>query len=147
MAGLPTEKPESGMDYLEGVAQSAGQGATLGFGDEIAATFGSLGGLGPMLFGGKSYDEILEDVRGKGKKFSEAHPYVSTGAEIAGGLASVAGAPVRAVMAAPTVAGRIGRSAGVGAGFGAASGFGNSEGGDVNRMVGAAKGAGIGAGD
>jgi hypothetical protein len=138
------EAPESGMDYAEGVARSAAQGVTLGFGDEIAAGFGSLFGMGPKLLGTKSYDEILGDVRSKDAKFRDAHPYVSTGAEVAGGIASLAGAPVRAAVSAPSVVGRIARSAGVGAGFGAASGFGNSEGGVVNRTVGAAKGAAVG---
>ncbi len=138
------QKPESGQDYVEGIAQSAGQGATLGFGDEIAAAFGSGFGLGPMI-GSKTYDQILEETRARGKKFSEAHPYVSTGAEIAGGLSTLAAGPAKAVVQAPTWLARAANSAKIGAGFGAASGFGNSEDGAVNRVVGAGKGAAAGA--
>ncbi len=137
-------KAETGLDYLEGVAQSAGQGALLGFGDEIAAALGAVGGMLPGGHG-KGYGEVLSDVRGKGKKFSDDHPYVSLGAEVAGGIGSLAGAPVRAVAAAPSMLGRVGRSAAIGGGFGAASGFGNSEGDYGNRLVGATKGGAVGA--
>lgn len=130
--------PETWMDYGEGIARSAAQGTTLGFADEIAAGAGSLLGLGPRLLGTKTYDEILADIREHDKQFREAHPYVATGAEIAGGLGTMA-FPARAVVAAPTFAARVGRSMATGAGIGAASGFGNAEGGFAERAEEGAK--------
>lgn len=132
--------PETGMDIAEGLAQSAAQGATLGYGDEIAAAMGSLGGLGPKLLGTKSYDQILDDVRGRGKKFEAAHPVASTAAQIGGALV-VPGGAAKAALAkgAPTLARAIASGAKVGLGTGLAQGFGSGEGGMENRLANAGK--------
>src|SRR5882724_2684838 len=61
---LDADKPESNLDYASGLAHDAASGVTLGLVDEAAAGMGSLFGLGPKLLGTKSYDEILNDVRG-----------------------------------------------------------------------------------
>jgi hypothetical protein len=134
--------PESGMDYAEGLARSAAQGATFGFGDELAAGMGSLFGLGPMI-GGKSYDEILSEVRGQDKAFRERHPVTSTAAEIAGGIVAPLGA-AKAIKAAPTFLQGAKQSAKIGAGAGAAAGFGHGEGGVGDRVEGATTGALVG---
>lgn len=83
--------PESWGDYATGLAQKAASGATFGFGDELAASMGSLFGLGPMI-GGKSYDQILSDVRGQERSFDEKHPIAATASEIAGSIPTAIGA-------------------------------------------------------
>lgn len=148
----PKPAPETSMDYSEGIARSGAQGATFGFGDELAAALGSAGnkavralGITHTLDGGdipvRTYDDILAEVRGKDKQFRGEHPYVSLGAEVAGGLGTMA-VPARAVAAAPALLTRVGRASAAGAGIGATSGFGNAEGGLENRAEGA-KGAGL----
>lgn len=138
------EKPETWGEYGKGLLQKVGQGATLGYGDEIAAGAGAVGNKAMRAVGidvpEKNYSDILNEVRGEEKQFTERHPYQALGAEVAGGLSSLAAGPVRAAVAAPTWIGRVFNSAKVGAKYGAISGFGNSEGGVENRLLGTGKG-------
>lgn len=142
-------EPETWGEYGKGLLQKVGQGATFGYGDEIAAAAGYVGNKAMRAVGvdvqDRSYSDILDEVRGTEKQFTERHPYQAFGAEVVGGLSSLAAGPLRAVAAAPTWLGRVGNSAKVGAGYGALAGFGNSEGGIQNRLLGGAKGAGVGA--
>ena len=143
-----------GLRYAEGVAQAVAKGTTFGFGDEIAATFGSLFGLGPRLLGTKGYDEILQDVRGRETEFAEQYPKTALAAEIAGGVAMPAAGAKTALKAGQTFAnltktGRIGQLAGTGAAIGAPYGalyeVGTAETSDPSALIGAAgRGALIG---
>src|SRR5882672_7165319 len=138
-------KPESWGDYGYGLLQKAGQGATFGYGDELAAGAGAVGnkvmrGVGvdvPEL----NYDQILSGIRGEQKTFEGNHPYQGMAAEIAVAIAS-------AIVAAPAVAatllGRVVASALYCGVYGGISGFGNSEGGFGNRVAGGTKGAIVG---
>ena len=141
-------KPESWGEYGYGLLQKVGQGAVLGYGDEIAAGAGAVGNKVMRAAGldipERSYDQILGEVRGDEKKFTDLHPYQAVGAEVAGGLSTLAAGPVRAAVAAPTWGARALNSAKLGATYGALSGFGNSEGGAGNRLLGGARGAGVG---
>ncbi|HEY6861657.1 MAG TPA: hypothetical protein VI358_17970 [Pseudolabrys sp.] len=139
-------KPESWGEYGYGLLQKAGQGATLGYGDEIAAGAGAVGnkimrGVG-LDIPERNYGDILGEIRGEQKTFEGRHPYQGMAAEVTGGAApAIAAAP----EAAATWLGRVGMSALYGGGYGAASGFGNSEGGVGNRLVGGIEGGLTGA--
>lgn len=141
MANPKTFMQEIG-DLEKGLRESAVQGITLGFSDEVGAagtaTMGSLLGQGSW---GENYEKALGEERGSMADFQSQHPVLSTGAMLAGGL----GIPVNFGAGASTL-GTIGRMAGTGAGLGAAAGFGASDGGLGNRLSGAGMGAGIGAG-
>ena len=143
------EEPETWGEYGYGLLQKMGQGAALGFGDEIAAGAGAVGNKAMRALGvdvpEKSYSDILEEVRAPERKFQERHPWQSLGAEAAGGFAPMVAAPVGAALSAPTWAGRALNSARTGAAVGAAAGAGNSEGGASNRLVGALAGGATGA--
>lgn len=136
---IPAPKSESTLDYATGLAQKAAQGATLGFGDEIAAAMGSGFGLGHNV-GLKDYSEILGDVRGKEKGFEQQHPIASKVAEVAGSVPTAIGAG--AALKALPYAGQIGnaidkipglipraavRGAAIGAPYGAVTQVGNAE--------------------
>ena len=142
-------RPESWGQYGYGLLEKAGQGATVGFGDEIAAGAGAVGNKVMRAIGvdvpERNYGQILDEIRGEQKQFEERHPYQGTAAEIAGGIAPFAAGPVRAAITAPTWLGRVGRSAAAGFGYGGLSGFGSSEGTTENRLLGATRGAAVGA--
>lgn len=97
-------------------ADSALQGLTFGFSDELA---GVGGGIASTLMGegfGKGYGEIKDWVSDRAKDYNARHPWLGTGAEIAGGLAFPLGA-IRSV----------GSALRTGAGAGALYGAGKSE--------------------
>jgi len=100
--------------------RTAAQGLTLGFADEIEARARSLAT-------GRSYDEVLDEIRAGIKAYQEARPYEAMSYELGGAvlpaLATGGGA------AAPTLA-RIGLR---GAAEGAAYAFGTGEGGAAER--------------
>lgn len=119
-----------------------GQGALLGFGDEIEA--------GARALMGENYDEALTDSR-RGLAAGRAeYPVTSTVAELGGALVPSVGAVVASGgAAAPAAAGALGRlasrpvlaGAASGAVGGAVQGFGEGEGGLGNRLDNAAYGA------
>jgi hypothetical protein len=134
-------------EYARGLAQKAAQGVTFNVAEEVGAGAGAVGNRVARALGmdipERTYDAILAEMRGDERKFEAEHPVQAVGAEIGGGL--LAGGPAaRAVMAAPSLAARVGRSALTGAGYGAASGFGAGEGGALNRAGGAVAGGVIG---
>lgn len=120
-----------------------GQGATLGWGDELVAA-----GLTPIeaaVGGGISgaYDRALGKVRGLNKEAQERTP-VGYGA---GNIVGSTMVPLGAAQGA-TLPARIGRGAAVGAGVGAVAGAGEAEGISgkaVGGLTGGAVGAGVGA--
>ena len=71
--------PRTTLDIYTDIARAAGQGLTLGFGDEMEAAVRS-------AFGDKSYPEIIKEIRTDIKTFQETDPYKAYGAEILGGL-------------------------------------------------------------
>jgi hypothetical protein len=126
------EKPESWGEYGKGLLQKVGQGATFNFGDEIAAGAGAVGNKVMRAVGvdvpEKSYSDILSEVREPEKEFEKRHPYQAIGAEVAGGLSTLAAGPAKAIVSAPNFLARVGKSAKIGAAYGAGSGFGRGEG-------------------
>lgn len=141
-------KPETWGEYGKGLLQKVGQGATFNFGDEIAAGAGAVGNKVMRAVGvdvpERSYSDILSEVREPEKEFEGRHPYQAIGAEIAGGLSTLAAGPARAIVSAPTFLARVGRSAKVGAAYGAGSGVGRGEGVE-DRLASGAEGAATGA--
>ena len=106
------------------------QGATLGYGDEIAAGAQS-------LFPGQNYDDALAARRADMARAQEDRPWISMGGEVFGSMAPML---LAAPYAAPALAGgslpvRMGAGAMLGAGEGAVSGFGKGEGGALNRLT------------
>ncbi len=110
--------PMTWAEYSEGLAQKVAQGVTFNFGDEAAAAAGSLFGLGPKLLGTKDYQTILDEVRGREKRFTAANPKTAVAAEIGGGLATGLGTGATAARMLGMAPGLL-RSA-VGAGMTAA---------------------------
>lgn len=88
------------MPWLEGVARSAAQGATFGYGDEIAAALGSVGARLPWG-SGKSRQEILNEIRGQEKAFAESNPGSALTGEIAGSIAPGVGTANALMRAVP----------------------------------------------
>ncbi len=144
------------------VVRSLAQGASFGFGDEIAAAGDAAAGplLDPILAKlglggtntstapsfGERYDQNLSRERTQDKAFSEAHPYVDIGGKVAGGVASTAAVlPAALTAKAPSLLGNIFKMGGTGAGLGALAGFGEGEG-TEDRLGKALLGGGIGAG-
>lgn len=149
----PPEPYESTGGYAKDLARIAGQGATLGFGDEITAGVRS---VLPESLGGATYDEALEQERDAIDRFRHHNPATALGTEVAAGFAVPGVGLARAASGAASLGGRVARGAGVGAGFGAVGGFGVGEGGDgpllsqaANRLssawTGLKYGAGLGA--
>lgn len=131
------------------------QGATLGFGDEIAAISGAAGAKS----GGDKrpfwdiYKDILDSTRAEQKQVQEDHPISTTAGELAGGFVSplglVGGAAAGGAAPAASFLSKAGQMAKIGAIGGAAIGLGNSEAdltsGDSDQVLQAAKDTGGGA--
>lgn len=140
-------------EYFTGIGRQAGQGLAFNFADEAEAAARS-------LYGGGSYDEIVEQIRRENALFEHRHPVEALAANVVGGAPLLAAGPgaaaARWTLAArmlPTgqrVAGPLGtqiaRSAGLGAGVGGAYGFGAGEGMPQDRLGSAALGAAFGGG-
>lgn len=139
----PTPKYDGWGDYAKDAARVAGQGAGLGFGDEIVAGVRS---VLPDSLGGAPYADALEQERSGVKRFREHNPGTALGVELAAGFAVPAVGMARAVGAAPTLAQKTISGAKVGAGYGAVGGFGSGEGGVAKRLESSAEGAKWGAG-
>lgn len=120
------------------LARSAYQGATFGFGDEIA------GAVAQAIPGGHDYESMRAEMNTREQQFQRDHPVASLGANIVGGaiIPGVGGAgAMRAVggsVARRAVAGGVVGSL-LGAGAGALEGAGRAEPGE--RLEGAEQGA------
>ena len=136
-------KKNSDDGYFTNLARTAlGQGALLGFGDEIEA--GLRTGFG--LLG--DYDKTVGDVRSNVKDFAKENPKTALAAEIGGGLITggVGGARAAGTAIGRKVlekAGTTGLAAGIGAAEGAIAGVGAGED-AASRTVGGLVGAGAG---
>jgi len=147
------KKPLTTGETVVGVARAAGQGLTIGLGDEIEA--GVRTGFGMA----GDYDETLKGVRSDIKEFREKAPVISTASEVAGavptlfaplGWAGRAGQLLTGsrLSNAANMTGRQLAAEGmkVGATQGGLHGFGRGEGGVTNRATGAVVDGAIGAG-
>jgi hypothetical protein len=132
-------KPKVDQSYLAGLARTGiGQGAGLGFGDEIVA------GLRTIF--GENWEDAIKDERAKIEHFRKENPGTAFTAELAGGfLTPGVGLATGALKAANTTGQLLKQGAKVGAGFGAVHGFGSAEGGFTERLPGAAVGGAAGA--
>lgn len=146
----PVEGPPSS---LEALGRGLEQGATFGFGDEIngalSTLLDSLRGKNSDLSVGEDYRKQRDESRANMKAAEEAHPNISMGANLAGGLlpaVATLGASVPE-QAAVGLGSRVLSGMGTGLKFGALAGLGNSNAdltqGEVEQ---AAKDVGVGAG-
>lgn len=143
----------------DAAANALGQGATFNLGDEIAAgvraalpdfsnwmmkgpAWKQVGGGEPTPqtvstapdFQGR-YDEELAKARAQTKADSAAYPVMTTGANIAGNVATTALAlPAAATSLGPSLVGNTIKLGATGAALGGAAGFGEGEGGFENRL-------------
>lgn len=116
--------------------RALGQGATLGFADEILAGLQAPFGPGSMS---ENYDAALQSERDVLKQYRQDYPYSSLAYEVAGAMGPAfltggAAAPVAGGRLATALAGGV-RGAVSGGGLGAAYGFGSGEGGAMNRAA------------
>lgn len=114
------------------------QGATFGFADEIAARLLS---MHPQI----DYDKALPYLRGEIADARATHPVVTTGAEIAGAVASPFSKIGAGWASTGGLASRSAKSAITAAMQGAGYGFGAGEGGLKDRLENAGSSAAIGA--
>lgn len=121
------KKKSSDDGYFTNLARTAlGQGALLGFGDEVEA--GLMTGFG--LLG--DYQNYRDNVRANVKEFADENPITALAAEIGGGLVTGGAGGARAAGSAlgrkvMQKAGTTGLAAGVGATEGAIAGVGSGE--------------------
>lgn len=125
--------------------RSLAQGATFGFADELEAAARS-------ILPGETYEQAIQDVRGKMAAYQQDRPVEALGYEVAGGLATGLAGGGRALAAS---AGRAGLRSALKAGAskaatsaigqGALGGAGAAEGSLENRLKGAAVGGAFGA--
>jgi len=133
----PATAPYEGWgQYGKDLLRTAGQGASLGFGDEIVAGIRSLGGT--------PYSQALSEERAALDRFREQNPGTALTAELAGGFALPGAGAARLVNRGAGFLAKTARSAGVGAGYGAAGGFASGEGGAANRLERAQEGVKVG---
>jgi len=122
----------AGMNAL----RQGAQGATFGAADEMTA-------LGASVFGGKSYDKVLQQERDRLGMGMANHPVQSVAANMVGGAIPAAKAGKAAIGTGSMLEQSL-RSMGAGATGGAAYGFGAGEGGFRNRSRSMAAGAAVG---
>lgn len=133
----PVEQNLRDPGALAALASGVTQGATFGFGDEIAA---GLASLSPSI----TYDQALKTARGMNENAAFARPKTEMAGQIIGGAASSLGTTGAVLGAGKTLLGKAGLGALSGAVEGGAYGFGTGEGGLANRAENAAKLAAIG---
>lgn len=136
------------------IVDALGQGALLGFSDEIAGGLGAtIGAFDPNLEGttfGERFRGIRDLARQNAKEFAERNPNTALAAEIAGGVATGGVGAARAgafqaVKNAPTIVSRLAPIAATGAVQGGLFGAGVSEAEDLQGVaIDAAKGAALG---
>ncbi len=96
------QRADADWSAVKGAARQVGHGATFGFADEIEAGARRVLPLSPSDHG-KSYEDIRNGIRDDNQQFTQDHPYVAIGANIAGG-ALTGGALLKAAKSAPVVA-------------------------------------------
>lgn len=139
-AAPPSMPPRPEVGHVEGLAQSAAQGASLGLSDEIAgatAAFSPSGLVKAMMTRTNpinTYTSVRDGLRDRQRSYSDAHPVAAGAAEVAGGLPLAAGSLPAALRGALKG----------GAALGAGAGFGHAEGDVDAQLKSTAVGAGIG---
>lgn len=123
--------PGLGLSVMSGLTQ----GATFGYGDEVAA------GLASMLPGGGSYEDSLRTARGLLGDARFSRPVTTTASEIGGAMLVPGAGGAGLVAKAPTLASKAALSAATGAASGGLYGFGVGEGGFDERLGSAQRGA------
>jgi hypothetical protein len=138
-ASAPAPDVSLGQDVADVLRTAVGQGAAMGFGDEIEAA-------ARAPFSDRTYAEIRDDVRAQNTDFGRRHPVLAPTLEIAGavGSAFIPGLNVAGAAKGATALGRIGRAAATGAALGAASGIGKDESGTAGGMAASAAGGAAG---
>lgn len=146
------------------IFDKAYKGATFNFGDEIQALGGAMVASPVLAYEalkngtplkeanfGDLYNEGLKIARNNSAAQSEAHPYLSPAAEIAGSLGAgygiaktAAGANALNSLGSGGLGARVLKGAGAGAALSGVSGFGDGEGGMQNRFESGATSAAIG---
>lgn len=124
--------------------RAAAQGLTLGLADEAEAGFRSM-----YPSGGATYQQNLDEIRGRLKGYQEAYPIEAMAYEAGGAMLPAVGgallAPVTGGTSAAAIAPSLARLAGIAALEGGAYAFNTGEGGFANRAarvpVGAVTGA------
>jgi hypothetical protein len=115
------------------VLRGAGQGLTMGFGDELGGAIGS-------MFSRKTYEQIRDEIRAADKAAQEAHPFAFGAGEIGGGIGSAL-IPGLGIARGAKLATTVGKAALSGGIYGA----GKSEGETAGDIIAdAAKGAAVG---
>lgn len=126
---------------MEALARGAGQGVTLGFGDELAGAAGALGDLAHPV---DAYTRGRDESRAANKAAKDAHPGYFVGGQIGGSLPlAFLGGGIGVAKHAPLLAKAL-QLARVGAGFGAAQGLGDAEGDAATQAGDMLKGGAIG---
>jgi len=168
---LANEKGSKPQGRSDAAANAFGQGASLGFGDELAAGVraalpgfsnwmmrgpdlqrdASIGGspqaqtVSDAPTTGQRYDEELARIRSQTQADHAAYPAMTTGANIAGGIATTAAAlPAAATAAGPSLVGNMVKMGATGAGLGGLQGFAEGEGGFDQRLRSGMTGAAVG---
>lgn len=124
--------PPSDFSALGKIGSALYQGATLGFGDELAGIGGGIVGGIAGLAGvegesfGKGYQQIRDKMRGENEAFRQESPWTSGIAEGVGGLLTGIGAG-KALAAALPVRSVTGSAIATGSGLGAISGAGGAK--------------------
>lgn len=112
--------------------RAAAQGLTLGAADEIEAGVRS-------LFGGRPYEDVLNEIRGSLKAYQEARPIEAMASEAGGAVVPAVGAallaPFTGGASTAAVAPTLGRLAGIAALEGGAYAFNTGEGGFQERAA------------
>lgn len=124
--------------------QGIGQGATLGFGEEIAA---GLSAIMPQKGKSRSFKQIAEDyrrIRDEERARNAAAAEQNPGSYLAGNVAGSVALPGMAAAKTVGLGAKIATGAKVGAATGAAAGLGTGEGGVADQLSSAAAGAAIG---
>lgn len=136
--------PGTAAQTADNTLRAFANGASFGFADKLDAAI-------KAPFSDKSYSDIVEENQARGANFAEAHPGISIGANVAGGVAGVVAAPEigvpKALAGAANLASKVPgyfKSIGVGAGMGAVGGAGTAPPGE--ELAGAEHGAVLGAG-
>lgn len=145
---------------LDNFGRALGQGASFGFGDEIAAAGDATVGpavdwaLGKLGWGktntstaptwSERYGENLQGERAQNKGYADEHPAWDITGKVTGAVGGAIGMLPRWLLASGTGALSLPRAAATGGFLGGVSGFGEGEGGFENRTVNAGKGAAIG---
>ena len=117
---IPTSPSDKQRSALGSGMMGISQGATFGLADEAIARLES-------IRSGRSYEDVLQEVKGMYKQASEQNPASYLTGEIGAGVV----APIGQVVTGA----KLGRLATIGAGTGALSGLGYSEGKDIGEVA------------